>query len=236
MKDYTYLIFDVDGTLLNFEKSERRAFDKTMETCGIPAGEELYRKYTRFCDALWEEYDLENTGSAYIQKNYHDLYRQYADRRFAGLEKELRTGKTPEEMNRIFSQRYIEESVPEPGAPEVCRYLSRNYKLVLATNGLEAIQKPRTSMFHEYISRIFTSEGVGAIKPSPDFFACICNTLGVTSPASCLMVGDSLTNDIAGAAAAGMKTCWYHPGKSAAGCGANPDYGITGLAELIHIL
>lgn len=50
------------------------------------------------------------------------------------------------------------------------------------------------------------------------------------------MVGDSLVNDMEGAAAAGMKTCWYHPGKGSVACGVNPDYEITALEELLRIL
>ena len=51
MTDYTYIIFDVDGTLINFEKSERRAFSRTMESCGIFDDDELHRKYTDICDS-----------------------------------------------------------------------------------------------------------------------------------------------------------------------------------------
>lgn len=236
MTDYTYIIFDVDGTLLNFEKSERRAFGRTMKACGIFADDELYRKYTDFCDSVWEEYDLDNTKDLYIRKNYHQLYRRYADRRFAELKKELNLKKTPEELSRIYTRYYREESIPEPKAKEVCRRLSQNYTLALATNGLEEIQIPRAAVFGDYISHIFVSESVGAVKPSVEFFNCICNTLSVTSPSECLMVGDSLVNDMEGAAAAGLKTCWYHPGKGSVVCGVNPDYEITDLEQLLSIL
>ena len=92
MTDYTYIIFDVDGTLINFEKSERRAFSRTMEACGIFDNDELHRKYTDICDSVWEEYDLDNTKDAYIRKNYHQLYRSYAVRRFAELGKRTEFG------------------------------------------------------------------------------------------------------------------------------------------------
>ena len=236
MTDYTYIIFDVDGTLINFEKSERRAFSRTMESCGIFDDDELHRKYTDICDSVWEEYDLDNTKDAYIRKNYHQLYRSYAVRRFAELGKELNLEKTPEELSRIYTRYYKEERIPEPKAEEVCRRLSQYYTLVLATNGLEEIQVPRAAIFGDCISRIFVSESVGAVKPSAEFFECICNTLSVASPSECLMVGDSLVNDMEGAAAAGMKTCWYHPGKGSAVCGVNPDYEITALEELLRIL
>ena len=236
MTDYTYIIFDVDGTLINFEKSERRAFSRTMESCGIFDDDELHRKYTDICDSVWEEYDLDNTKDPYIRKNYHQLYRNYAVRRFYELKKELNLEKTPEELSRIYTRYYKEERIPEPKAEEVCRRLSQYYRLILATNGLEEIQVPRAAIFGDCISHIFVSESVGAVKPSSEFFDCICNTLSVASPSECLMVGDSLVNDMEGAAVAGMKTCWYHPGKGSAACGVNPDYEITALEELLRIL
>lgn len=104
MTDYTYIIFDVDGTLINFEKSERRAFSRTMESCGIFDDDELHGKYTDICDFVWEEYDLDNTKDPYIRKNYHQLYRSYAVRRFAELKKELNLEKTPEELSRIYTR------------------------------------------------------------------------------------------------------------------------------------
>lgn len=112
------------------------------------------------------------------------------------MKKELNLEKTPEELSRIYTRYYKEERIPEPKAEEVCRRLSQYYTLILATNGLEEIQVPRAAIFGDCISHIFVSESVGEVKPSAEFFDCICNTLSVASPSECLMVGDSLVNDM----------------------------------------
>lgn len=56
-------------------------------------------------------------------------------------------------------------------------------------------------------ANVLISDDVGARKPDAAFFAALLRVLG--SPAdACLMVGDHPVNDIAGAHAAGMQTCW----------------------------
>lgn len=58
MRDYKYIIFDVDGTLLNYELSERGAFYRTAAICGFDADEDTYQMYIDICDRVWEKYDL----------------------------------------------------------------------------------------------------------------------------------------------------------------------------------
>lgn len=56
---------------------------------------------------------------------------------------------------------------------------------------------------------VFISEALGIAKPDPAIFLHACGTLG-TVPERCLYVGDSLTNDVPGANAAGMPVVWFH--------------------------
>lgn len=61
------------------------------------------------------------------------------------------------------------------------------------------------------------SEVVGARKPDRRIFDATLGALGV-EVADCWMIGDSPPNDIAAAAAIGMRTCWMAPvGRSAVG-------------------
>ena len=63
----------------------------------------------------------------------------------------------------------------------------------------------------KYFTHCFVSEKVGVEKPSLRFFEKCMEELPGIEPEECLMIGDSLTADIAGGHAAGLKTCWYHP-------------------------
>jgi HAD superfamily hydrolase (TIGR01509 family) len=55
------------------------------------------------------------------------------------------------------------------------------------------------------VEGIWISDEMGARKPDPHAFWPACRALGL-APGACLFVGDSLTNDIAGATSAGMRT------------------------------
>lgn len=55
-------------------------------------------------------------------------------------------------------------------------------------------------------------------------------------PEQCLMIGDSLTADIAGGRAAGMHTCWFDPADRGAALPPQADWRITRLEELLDIL
>jgi 2-haloacid dehalogenase len=63
---------------------------------------------------------------------------------------------------------------------------------------------------------LFISEEIGSSKPSAEFFSsCITRLNQKTGqniqPCEVMMIGDSLSSDMAGAAAFGMKTCFYNP-------------------------
>lgn len=52
-----------------------------------------------------------------------------------------------------------------------------------------------------------------------------------------MVVGDSLTSDIAGGAAYGMRTCWYHPSWSDGDAlPAGVDHAVGSLAEVRRVL
>ena len=84
--------------------------------------------------------------------------------------------------------------------------------------------------------RLFISGQMGAEKPSRVFFdRCLAQLPGVR-PEQCLMIGDSLTADIAGGRAVGMRTCWFDPADRGAAMPPQAAWRITRLEELFDIL
>lgn len=83
-----------------------------------------------------------------------------------------------------------------------------------------------------YFEAMIFSGDVPWRKPNPEFMLSAAKQLGV-EPADCLVVGDSLEADIAGAKAAGMRSVWINRQ-----ClplptdGPRPDWTITTLAEV----
>ena len=76
----------------------------------------------------------------------------------------------------------------------------------------------------------------GVPKPDPGIFHAACARLGL-APHEVLHVGDHPHIDVAGAAAAGLRTCWIDRGDHAWPDGLpTADIRITSLAELADML
>ena len=84
------------------------------------------------------------------------------------------------------------------------------YRLALITNGLRDVQRPRLagSAIGDYFAEVIISEEVGAAKPDPAIFDAAFELLGRPPRAKVLLIGDSLSSDIAGGRDYGLDTCW----------------------------
>ena len=116
--------------------------------------------------------------------------------------------------------------------------LHGKYRLCAASNGpyAQQVNRLRRAGMLDAFERLFISGQMGAEKPSRVFFdRCLAQLPGVR-PEQCLMIGDSLTADIAGGRAVGMRTCWFDPADRGAAMPPQADWRITRLEELFDIL
>lgn len=236
MSKYKYLIFDVDDTLLNFFAAFKSAQTTIAEKLNIPYSKE-YMELDEKCGwKAWKESDLDNTNSLDIQKNYHTYYYQYIRNHYIYLLQELRLSANVDELVDCYLKTVTASKVlMEESTLQVYEALSRHYCLALATNGVNPMQTERVSAFLPFTHKLYVSESMGYIKPTGDFFRYIIQDLSC-KPEECLMIGDSMTNDIRGATAVGMDTCYYNPrGKEVPG-DVKVQYEIRGIEELVDIL
>lgn len=105
---------------------------------------------------------------------------------------------------------FAELELAEDARP-VLAQLRRSFKLGLITNGPASTQRPKIERFGlaEWMDVIVVSGEVGVAKPDPAIFALALAQLGVR-PDEALYVGDSVANDLHGAAAAGMASIWLN--------------------------
>jgi HAD superfamily hydrolase (TIGR01549 family) len=103
-----------------------------------------------------------------------------------------------------------------PLYPEVLRLLEAlrgRCKLGIVTNGVPDLQREKLNgcgVLTLFDASIVSGE-IDCGKPDPGIFSYICDQLGVR-PADCVMVGDNPARDVAGAAAAGMRSVWVSRG------------------------
>lgn len=79
---------------------------------------------------------------------------------------------------------------------------------------------------------LLSSEDVDSLKPNPLLFQRALEKIGV-EPGRALYVGDRRDTDIAGAAAAGLRTCLM---KASRHRGPDADFAVSSLAELVERL
>ena len=121
-----------------------------------------------------------------------------------------------------------------PGAAEAVKKLAALKKpLCLASNGVYENQRGRLEEagLLSYFTRLFVSDSMGSIKPSARFYQHTLDELGV-EPSRVLMIGDAKTDDILGAKAVGIRTCYImgDPNKEIL---PEADYYVLGPADLI---
>ena len=76
-KNYKYLIFDADHTLLNYLEDERSAFLQLYEELGIPVSEALMKDSRHYSESKWTDAGLYDVYDERIQKVYHSLYKAH---------------------------------------------------------------------------------------------------------------------------------------------------------------
>ena len=231
-----YLIFDVDNTLLDFGAVFYRGQEAAAKLLGLPCTAE-FRALDEKCGwRAWKECRLDDTHLEEVQQHYHEYYYQYVKNHYVYLLENLGLSFDVELLTQNYLDCAAAISTPmEEDALQVYSALAERYSLAIATNGTEIMQISRLWDYLPHTKAVFISERVGQIKPTAAFFDHMLHSLSC-DPADCLMIGDSLSNDILGAQQAGMKTCYYNPRGKAISPEIKPDYEIQNLRQLLTLL
>ncbi|MCE4957771.1 HAD family hydrolase [Macrococcoides caseolyticum] len=185
------IIFDLDGTLLDRERSLRLFLDDQFER---------YREYfTQVQKNDYINYFIEYDAHGYVKKErvYSALIEQL-NIQFVG-EKDLLLD---------YKMNYPKYATEYPGAKEViARLQNRGYKIGIITNGNVEHQRYIIDVLgiEKYVLETLISEAVGFRKPDPEIFMMMCGKLGVL-PEECMFVGDHPVNDIEASRKLGMQT------------------------------
>lgn len=236
MSNYQYLIFDVDDTLLDFAPAFATAQRNIAEKLGIEPSKKYFETDEKCGWKAWEESGLDQTDEKDVQENYHVYYYQYLRKHFEYLLETYGKAYDVQELVDCYLRSISSsKALKEPDTLSIYVRLSEKYKLVLATNGIAMVQKARLSDFLPYTHRIYISEAIGFIKPTGNFYHYVMSDLKCRCE-ECLMIGDSITNDMAGAKATGMDVCYYNPKGKSKPENVLIDYEVKSVRDLIQIL
>lgn len=206
---YEYLIFDADHTIIDFDADERRAFYAAFAAAGIRATADMVEACWAFSAQNWGELGLNDVHLPALRDRYHALYHTHVRAILSYMDTMYGLGPKKNAAEQAFSAALGLPAHLVDGALETLTALGKQYSLCIATNGIAAIQAGRLSALAPLFAHVFVSEPMGVIKPDVRFFAHMLDALGVTAD-RCLMIGDSLASDVAGANAVGMDAVWFN--------------------------
>lgn len=211
------VIFDLDDTLLSYQKGERGVFERIFKDNGIECTEEAIAHVWKVSWEEWDRLNLSETDRPEVAERFHALYRYYLSVFFDVLGERFPFLDSNDTLCAKFIAYLAEQNDYCVGAERLLRALDGRRTLAVATSGLCDIQNPRIDRLPVKIDYRFVSEAIGHVKPSPLFFAHMSEAMDIP-PEKCLVIGDSLRSDIGGALASGMQAIWVHKRDGDAPC------------------
>ncbi|MBP5551852.1 MAG: hypothetical protein J6X41_00545, partial [Spirochaetales bacterium] len=125
MKKYSFLLFDADNTLLDFDENERTSLTDTFRVFGIPFDEDTIRLYHGINLMYWRMLSEKK-----ISKE------ELLIKRFATLFERIGVDADPVATENHYRTLLGKGCQVVPGALEVCRKLRNDYRLYVITNGV----------------------------------------------------------------------------------------------------
>jgi YjjG family noncanonical pyrimidine nucleotidase len=227
MKRYRGFLFDVDNTLLDYDRAEAEALDETMADAAPSVPLEKARSvYRAINTGYWKRFEQAEISREELKVG-----------RFADLLAAVGVAGDAKAIGESYLLRLSRRAYFLPHAREVIESLSRTAALCLVTNGFSIVQRGRLSAagIEGFFSAILISEEMGFAKPDPRFFQAACAALDLP-PADLLCVGDSPVTDVGGALSAGIDACWYAPdGREWPGAANHPTLVIGDLRDLVPL-
>jgi len=229
---YEYLLWDVDGTLLDFEYSMRVSLYKSLKKIGVEANGEMIERYSQINDGWWKRLELgEVTKKQLLPGRFVDLFEEY------GIQCDDLDAYLADFQENLGCEYQLMEN-----ALEVCRELKKQgYRQFVVTNGVTRTQKNKLKLsgLTDMMEALFISEQLGAPKPHKEFFdACfaeIKNKYPGFDKSKALIIGDSLSSDMQGGINAGIATCYYNPERKDIK-DVNVTYQISRLEEIFEVV
>lgn len=216
--DTAAILFDLDGTLVEYERSPGQLLDLAFESVGEGPFFDVTQYFDRFDDHL--------APGVSIREGRADCFAAIADD----------CGRDPERGRAVAEAFAAERDHARverlPGARSTLDALAADHSLAVVTNGPPEMQttKLEAAGLADYFETVVFAGHDAAAKPDPEPFEVALEELGAESDRT-IHVGNSLSSDVAGAHAAGLRSAWV-PADASAEPDPEPHHAFESLAEL----
>ena len=196
---YNILLFDLDNTLLDFSKSEKKSLSLLFEYYNCADYDNIREVYQIENHKLWKQYEAgEISFKELLNKRFAKTMQHY--------DIEIDGAKWDEKYH-YYLRKY--PFLMDDEVPKVLEVLSKSYRLFVATNGIAKtqIERLRKTKLLDYFEAVFASKEIGHQKPDIRFFEYVQEHIIGFEASKALMIGDSVDTDILGGNKAGIDTC-----------------------------
>lgn len=224
------ILWDVDGTLLNFLAAEKEAIKTCFTSHGFGAcTDDMIKRYSDINKKYWERLECgEITKREVLIERFREFF----------AEEDLPVEKA-EAFNEEYQVRLGDTVVFNDDGYEVVKRLkAEGFAQYAVTNGTKTAQSRKLAIsgLGELFDGVFISDEVGIEKPMKGFFDYVFEKIGKYEPKDILIIGDSLSSDMQGGNNAGILCCWYNPECKTGGASLRIDYEIADLRYVFEIL
>ena len=229
MAKYKYLLWDIDGTIINFELAERAAIRSLFDRFKLgDCSDEMLMCYSQINKKYWQ---LLESGKIKKDKMLVERFIEFFS--YKGINADIAA-----EFNREYQIALCDTIVFNDDAIDIIKHQKKTCKIIIVTNGTEVVQEKKleSSGLNDIVDNVFISELVGFEKPNIKFFEKVILEVGIKELKEVLIIGDSLTSDIQGGHNIGIDTCWYNPKNEENTTLLSPTYTIRNLHELENII
>lgn len=226
MPDYRFLLLDADGTFLDFACTERIALENLFGHFGIPHTREMLESYHSANSECWKALEEGRLSMEDLETRRFTLFFEKE-----GLDIDA------SQASEVYIDELAKAAFYIDGAEELLERLSKDFCLVVVTNGIPRVQRGRLERLGamKYFKAIVISGEIGASKPSTAFFDRTLEIIGARKE-ECLVIGDSLTSDMKGALDSGIDALYLHLGKDVDDAPKGIKYTASSYNELVSVL
>lgn len=231
MKQYKHIFFDLDHTLWDFETNSKLTLEKIFADAkllelGVASFDKFHDRYLPINNQYWARYHKGIVNKSQLRiGRFRDTLLDFG----------INNDDLAEQMAQDYLTHSPRQTALFPYAIEVLQYLCSKYKVHIITNGFAEVQRVKieSSGLSQYFDKVIISEEVNTQKPDVKIFEHTIEAAGAVKD-ECVMIGDNLSTDIAGARNAGIDQIYFNPYKESHR--EKVTYEISSLIQLKDIL
>lgn len=223
------LLWDVDGTLLDFGKSEEYGIRKCFELFGLgECTDEMLERYSVINRKYWE---MLERGEITKQQVLTERFIEFFNAENIDFDR-------VDDFNDEYQLHLGDKFFFCENGFETVIALKGKVKQYAVTNGTYIAQQRKLTQsgLIDIFDDVFISDKIGYEKPSIEFFDAVQSKIGKFNKNEVMIIGDSLSSDMKGGNNAGILCCWYNPNNAENKNGIKIDFEIKNIAKILDIL